>query len=147
MNKETLVGPTAAGIAVTADGATVVVANYETDSITAVDVVHRALLAEYDLRPGRINPAQSGVPGGEFPFGVAIAGSHTVYVASTRDREIDVVNLNSGALTVDPDQFNRIIWEGLMGDRPYPATPSGVDLRHSGTPQPESKQITNKDRD
>ena len=100
MNKETLVGPTAAGIAVTADGATVVVANYETDSITAVDVVHRALLAEYDLRPGRINPAQSGVPGGEFPFGVAIAGSHTVYVASTRDREIDVVNLNSGALTL-----------------------------------------------
>jgi hypothetical protein len=48
---------------------------------------------------------------------------------------------------VDPDQFNRIIWEGLMGDRPYPATPSGVDLRRSGTPQPESKQITNKDRD
>src|SRR6202047_175402 len=100
MNQETLVGPTAAGIAVTADGATVVVANYETDSITAVDVVHRALLAEYDLRPGRINPAQSGVPGGEFPFGVAIAGSHTVYVASTRDREIDGVNLNSGALTL-----------------------------------------------
>ena len=31
---------------------------------------------------------------------MAIAGSHTVYVASTRDREIDVVNLNSGALTL-----------------------------------------------
>ena len=77
-----------------------VVANYETDSISAVDVVHGVVLAEYDLRPGRINPAQSGVPGGEFPFGVAIKGNDTVYVSSTRDREVDVVNLSNGKLTL-----------------------------------------------
>jgi DNA-binding beta-propeller fold protein YncE len=67
MNQETFVGPTAAGVGITADGRTLVVANYETDSITAVDVASRAVLAEFDLRPGRIDPAQSGVPGGEFP--------------------------------------------------------------------------------
>jgi len=100
MNKETEVGPTAAGVGITADGSTVIVANYETDSITAVDVVHGVVLKEYDLRPGRIDPAQSGVPGGEFPFGVVVAGSNTIYVASSRDREIDVVNLSAGVLTL-----------------------------------------------
>src|ERR1019366_878020 len=108
MNLETFVGPTAAGVGITANGSTVIVANYETDSITAVDVVHGTVLADYDLRPGRINPAQSGVPGGEFPFGVAVAGNNTIYVSSTRDREIDVVNLNAGVLTLT----NRIPVEG-----------------------------------
>jgi len=100
MTKETFVGPTAAGVGITADGKTVVVANYETDSITVVDVVNGKVLAEFDLRPGRINPAQSGVPGGEFPVGVAIQGNHTVYVSSARDREIDVLNLSGGVVTL-----------------------------------------------
>jgi hypothetical protein len=30
---------------------------------------------------------------------------------------------------VDGEQFNRILWKGLMGDNPYPSTPSGLDLR------------------
>src|SRR5215469_16991189 len=64
MSKETFVGPTAAGLAITADGKAVVVANYETDSITVVDVVNGKMLTEFDLRPGLINPAQLGVPGG-----------------------------------------------------------------------------------
>jgi YVTN family beta-propeller protein len=100
LNRETFVGPTAAGVGITADGSTLVVANYETDSITAVDVVHGAVLAEYDLRPGLINPAQTGVPGGEFPVGVAIKGNNTVFVSSARDREIDVVNLSGGVLSL-----------------------------------------------
>ncbi len=32
---------------------------------------------------------------------------------------------------VDPERFNRVIWQGLMGDRPYPTTRSGADLRHN----------------
>jgi len=100
MNLETFVGPTAAGLGITADGSTVVVANYETDSVTAVDVVHGTVLAEYDLRPGRINPVQAGVAGGEFPFGVAVKGNNTVYVSSTRDREVEVINLSNGKLTL-----------------------------------------------
>jgi len=30
---------------------------------------------------------------------------------------------------VDGGLFNRILWKGLMGGRPYPAAPTGVDLR------------------
>jgi YVTN family beta-propeller protein len=100
MSKETFVGPTAAGLAITVDGKTVVVANYETDSITVVDVVNGKVLTEFDLRPGLINPAQTGVPGGEFPFGVAIKGNNTVYVSSSRDREIDALQLSGGAVTL-----------------------------------------------
>jgi YVTN family beta-propeller protein len=100
MNRETLVGPTAAGVGVTADGTTLIVANYETDSVTSVNLTTSAVLQDYDLRPGRINPANSGVPGGEFPFGVAVKGNNTIYVSSTRDREIVVLNLASGVLSV-----------------------------------------------
>ena len=100
MNLETQIGPTAAGVGITADGTTVVVANWETDSVTSMDVVNGVVLSEYDLRPGVINPAQTGVPGGEFPFAVAIKGSDTVYVSSARDREIDVLNLAGGVLTL-----------------------------------------------
>jgi hypothetical protein len=32
---------------------------------------------------------------------------------------------------VDPLAFNRILWEGLMGSKPYPSTSSGVDLREN----------------
>jgi hypothetical protein len=30
---------------------------------------------------------------------------------------------------VDPDEFNRILWKGIMGKKPYPA-PAGKGLRH-----------------
>jgi hypothetical protein len=30
---------------------------------------------------------------------------------------------------VDGEQFNRILWKGLMGDKPYPSSPAGLDLR------------------
>ena len=32
---------------------------------------------------------------------------------------------------VDPADFNRILWRGMMGRRPYPATPDGTDLRRN----------------
>ena len=100
MSEETETGPTAAILGITADGNTLFVANHETDSVTAVDLVHGVVLQEYDLRPGIINPAQTGVPGGEFPYGVAVVGNSTVYVSSVRDREIDVLNFANDALTL-----------------------------------------------
>jgi DNA-binding beta-propeller fold protein YncE len=103
MCEETEVGPTAAILGITSDGNTLFVANHETDSITSVNLVAGAVEQEYDLRPGIINPAQTGVPGGEFPYGIAVTGttaSGTVYVSSVRDREIDVLNLTSGVLTL-----------------------------------------------
>ncbi len=34
---------------------------------------------------------------------------------------------------IDFDQFNRILWKGLMGGKPYPDGPTGVDLRSNRT--------------
>jgi hypothetical protein len=28
-----------------------------------------------------------------------------------------------------PEEFNRILWKGIMGDQPYPEAPTGLDLR------------------
>ncbi len=97
---ETQTGPTAALVGITADGNTLFFANFETDSLTSVDLVHGAVLQEFDLRPGLIDPAQTGVPGGEFPYGVAVMGNSTVYVSSVRDREIDALNFSNGLLTL-----------------------------------------------
>jgi hypothetical protein len=32
---------------------------------------------------------------------------------------------------VDGAQFNRILWKGLMGNRPYPSRPTGKNLRQN----------------
>jgi hypothetical protein len=32
---------------------------------------------------------------------------------------------------VDPLDFNHILWKGMMGNKPYPATPSKVDMRQN----------------
>src|SRR5262252_6424596 len=83
----------AAGVAVTADGRKLVVANFENDSITVLDVASRSKVAELDLRPGKIDPAAVGVAGGEFPYWVTIKGNNTAYVSSIRDREIVMVDI------------------------------------------------------
>lgn len=85
--------PTASGIAVTADGKRAVVVNRYNDSVTIVDLVNRTVLAEQDLRPGKIDPSQAGHPGGEYPNAVAIVGNATAFVSSERDREIVVVDI------------------------------------------------------
>ncbi len=91
------VQPEAAGLAVTKDGAKLVVANYYNDSVTLLqsepDASTWTVAGELDLRPGKINSANSGKPGGEYPFWVTVKGNDTAYVSSIRDREIDVVNI------------------------------------------------------
>lgn len=86
--------PLAANLAVSADGKSLVVANFENDSVSVVNLATRAV-QDIPLRPGVIDPAQSGVPGGEYPFAVAIKGNDTAYISSERDREIDVVTLGA----------------------------------------------------
>ncbi len=85
--------PVAAGVAVTADGKRLVVANQYNDSISLVDLSLGAATS-YDLRPGK-SGGTPGTPGGENPFGVAIVGSGTAYVSSERDREIVVVDISA----------------------------------------------------
>jgi len=141
MCEETEVGPTAAMLGITSDGNTLFVANHETDSITSVDLVSGTVLQEYDLRPGIINPAQTGVPGGEFPYGIAVAGSTargTVYVSSVRDREIDVLSLSDGVLTLTkripvPGNPERMVLNAAQLNssswRPTPTSSSSLTLR------------------
>ena len=94
--------PGAMGLAVTADGKRLVVANYENDSISLVDVAARTVLSELDLRPG------NGVAGGEYPEWVAIQGNRRAFVSSARDREIVVVDI----LTNSPKVSGRIRLQG-----------------------------------
>ena len=98
INSQVGVYPCAAGLAISNDGKTLVAANYYNDSITVFTggLGHWSKGIELDLRPGRSNAWQAGVPGGEDPFWVVVKGSGldaTAYVSSIRDREIDVVNL------------------------------------------------------
>ncbi len=92
--------PEAAGLAISADGLKIVVANYYNDSVTILGKTGEtwAKTSELDLRPGKINPAQAGVPGGEYPFWVSLNGN-TAYISSMREREIVVVDV-AGAPTV-----------------------------------------------
>src|SRR5208283_1701118 len=104
VNAGVSVGPCAAGVAISRDGLTLVVANYENDSIT----VFTGGLGkwskqgtELDLRPGKAaSSPMPGTPGGEYPFWVVVTGNgstatpYTAYVSSLRDREIDVVSLS-----------------------------------------------------
>lgn len=85
------VASVAAGLSVSADGARLLVANIENDSLSLIDLDRRETLAELDLRPGVTDPARTGVPGGEYPVAVAFDGNDRAYVSSQRDREIDVV--------------------------------------------------------
>ncbi len=98
VNERVSVSPMAAGVAISQDGLTLVVANYYNDSITVFTggLGKWSAGTDLDLRPGKNDPARVGVPGGEYPFWVAVKGtgaSTTAYVSSLRDREIVVVNL------------------------------------------------------
>ena len=98
INSMVFVRPCAAGVAISNDGKTLVVANYYNDSITVFSggLGSWSKGTELDLRPGKGDPSRVGTPGGEYPFWVVVKGagtSATAYVSSIRDREIDVVNL------------------------------------------------------
>ena len=91
--------PMAAGVALTPDGQRLLVANYENDSISVVDVGQGKVVQDLDLRPGKIDPKMSGQAGGEFPYAIAVAANGTAYVSSLRDREIVVLS-TTGTLRV-----------------------------------------------
>jgi DNA-binding beta-propeller fold protein YncE len=110
--------PETAGLAVTADGKTLIAANFTNDRLSVITLATGAI-TEVPLRPGLINPADTGKPGGEYPFAVAIAGNATAYVGSARDREIDVVDL-----TGTPSLTTRI---------KLPGTPLKMILNKSAT--------------
>ena len=87
------------GLAVTPDGAMLVVANVYNDSISVIDTASNTVMWEYDLRPYKNTPELSGTPGGETPYDIAIVrntnSGYTAFVSSVRDREVVAVPLRS----------------------------------------------------
>ena len=92
--------PQAAGVAVSSDGRRALVANYYNDSVSLIDLAQKTVIAEQDLRPGKINPASSGVSGGEFPFAIAWADAAHAWVSAPRDRQIVALNITGDRLSV-----------------------------------------------
>ncbi|GAC1411813.1 MAG: alkaline phosphatase family protein [Burkholderiaceae bacterium] len=87
-----------AGLATTADGSRLVVTNFFNDSVSILDLKGHVVAGEIDLRPGK-NGAASGSAGGTYPFWVSVKENTTAYVASTRDREIVVLDLATTKIT------------------------------------------------
>jgi DNA-binding beta-propeller fold protein YncE len=94
------VKPEAAGIAVSPDGRWLLAANLQNDSVSLVDLSSGKVAAERDLRPGKIDPARHGQPGGSYPRAIAWTGPRTAFVTSERDREIIALAVSGKGLAV-----------------------------------------------
>src|SRR6267378_1161351 len=146
--------PGAMGLAVTADGKRLVVANYENDSISLVDIAGRRVLADLDLRPG------NGVPGGEYPVWVAGEGNSTAFVSSARDREIVVVDISTNTpavtdrisvkgeptrITLNPKQTRLYVAESSNDSVGVISTKTHQIIEEIGTTAPKSVFANNKE--
>jgi DNA-binding beta-propeller fold protein YncE len=87
--------PITSGLGITADGRFLLAANFQNDSVSFIDLALGAVIKEFDLRPGKINPADSGKPGGSYPYAIVVANNGIAYVTSQRDREVDVLDINA----------------------------------------------------
>jgi len=94
------VRPQAAGVAFSPNGRRALVANYYNDSVSLVDLNARKVIAEQDLRPGKIDASARGVPGGEFPFAVAWASDSDAWLSSPRDRQLVRLVINGDRIRV-----------------------------------------------
>ncbi|WP_321476411.1 hypothetical protein [uncultured Paludibaculum sp.] len=133
INERVSVVPCAAGVAISKDGQTLVVANYYNDSISIFTggLGKWALWRELDLRPGRNDLSQAGVPGGEYPFWVAVKGTGAdaiAYVSSIRDREIVVVKLSG-----TPELFNPTGRPSIITRIPVKGQPNKMTLNAAQT--------------
>ncbi len=93
------VKPAAAGV-VWAGIDRLLVANFFNDSVTLVDTAKRAVAGEIDLRPGKIDPAQRGVPGGTYPYRIVMAANNRAVVSAPRDRELITLDLAGDVMHV-----------------------------------------------
>ena len=93
------VKPEAGALAVSPDGKRLLVANFQNDSVSLIDLATGAV-HDQDLRPGVIDPAKTGAPGGSFPRAVIWTADTRAYVASERDRELIALNIAGTDATV-----------------------------------------------
>jgi YVTN family beta-propeller protein len=88
------VEPNVAGLAISADGKTLVAANNYNESISVIDTASATVRYEYDLRPFATSGAPAGTKGGTFPYAVVLKGN-IAYVSADRDREVVAVNIGN----------------------------------------------------
>ena len=93
------VKPEAGALAVSPDGRRLLVANFQNDSVSLIDLASGGV-REQDLRPGVVDPAKSGAPGGSFPRAVVWISPSRAYVASQRDREIIALDVSDAGVSV-----------------------------------------------
>ncbi len=93
------VKPAAAGVVWTSP-TRLLVTNFFNDSVSWVDLAQRRVVAEIDLRPGKLDAAQRGRPGGTYPFRVAMAAPGRAVVSSPRDRELITLALTDDSLSI-----------------------------------------------
>ena len=113
------VAPNVAGLAISADGKTLVAANNYNDSISVIDTASGTVRYEYDLRPFASSGAPDGTKGGTFPYAVALNGA-TAYVSCDRDREVVAVNVASPSAGA------------LIARIPLDGNPNGMTLSADG---------------
>jgi DNA-binding beta-propeller fold protein YncE len=94
------VRPQAAGVAISPDGRRALATNYYNDSVSLVDLTTRKVIAEQDLRPGKIDAASSGVAGGEFPFAAVWPDASHAWISSPRDRQLVAISVTGPRLRV-----------------------------------------------
>jgi DNA-binding beta-propeller fold protein YncE len=94
------VEPEVAGLAISPDGRRLLAANLENDSVSLIDLDRGAVVAELDLRPGVLDPARSGAPGGTFPQPVVWVSNQKAYVGTLRDRELITLDITGDRLSV-----------------------------------------------
>ena len=93
------VQPEAAGLAVSPDGARLLVTNIQNDSVSLIDLTSGAVI-EQDLRPGVIDAAHRGEAGGTFPRAVVWISNTRAYASSERDREVIALAIAPGVVKV-----------------------------------------------
>ncbi len=94
------VKPEAGELAISPDGARLLVANFQNDSVSLIDLASGGV-TEQDLRPGALDPALAGRPGGSFPRAVLWTADDKAYVTSERDREIIALRIAGGRIAID----------------------------------------------
>jgi DNA-binding beta-propeller fold protein YncE len=92
--------PLAGALAVSPDGARLLVANVMHDSVSLIDLNTGRVVGEQDLRPGKIDPTKHGHPGGTYPRSIAWTSDQRAYVASERDRELIALNVRGFKMSV-----------------------------------------------
>ena len=91
------VGPMAGELAVSPDGSQLLVANFQNDSASVIDLASGAV-REQDLRPGVVDPSKAGTLGGSFPRAVIWTSPTRAYVSSERDREVIALDISKASI-------------------------------------------------